>query len=115
MAKQIETADRNINAMIKDFNRVVLKAASEAIPIGSRRQYNPYCSPQLENLQKELESERKKAEKEPPQRNHNQYQAAKARFQKRKLRSPKVKLERKDHIAQLRKGWQKVMEAHETA
>ena len=48
-----------------DFNTQVLKAAHEAIPRGARKEYKPYTSNQLQELQDEMEESRKEAEHTP--------------------------------------------------
>ena len=85
LASQIETKDRDINNIVKDFNACILKAAKEAIPRGARRNYKPYWTSELQKLQDKVEETRKEVETKPNQQNHNFYQAAKAKFQRRKI------------------------------
>ncbi|RUS73113.1 hypothetical protein EGW08_019135 [Elysia chlorotica] len=84
LASQIETKDKDINKIVKDFNACILKAAKEAIPRGARKNYKPYWTQELQKLQDEVEETRKEVETNPNQQNHNFYQAAKAKFQRSK-------------------------------
>ncbi|CAG5116491.1 unnamed protein product, partial [Candidula unifasciata] len=77
--------DQDINKVVKEFNKCVLKAAGESIPRGARKHYKPYWSNELENLHNEVETSRKIAETRPNQEHHNNYQHAKAKFVRAKL------------------------------
>ena len=69
---------------MKDFNSCILKAAHETIQRGAKRNYNPYWSKELQELQDELSQARKTAEDHPSMENINLWEA-KARFLKYKL------------------------------
>ena len=108
LAKEIKTENRDINAVVRDFNQCILKAAKEAIPRGARRQYKPYWTSHLQNLQGELERTRKEVERNATQANHNKYQAAKARFQKGKLEAQRESWKEKTESLNFEKDGKKL-------
>ena len=71
--------------MVREFNACILQAAKESIPRGARRNYKPYWSTTLQELQDDLEAARTNAETSPSQENHLRLQEAKAKFLKGKL------------------------------
>src|SRR5579871_3130516 len=81
------TTDKDINKVVKDFSKCILQAAHETIPRGARKLYRPYWNSELEQLNNDVETSRKQAETIPCQENHNNYQHAKAKFQRAKLQS----------------------------
>ena len=64
----------------KDFSSCILKAAQWTIPRGARRNYRPYWSQELQNLQNALSGARAAAEANPSQENNTKLQQAKAKF-----------------------------------
>jgi len=89
LTKDISVQGRDINMVVKDFNSCILKAARETIPRGARRNYKPYWSKELQELQDKLSEARKTAEDHPSIENNNKLQEAKARFLKHKLQASK--------------------------
>jgi ribonuclease HI len=87
LTRNIRVEGRDINSVTKDFNTCVLQAARETIPHGARRDYKPYWSNHLQELQEDLEDARKKAEENPSQENQNHLQKTKAKFLKQKLQA----------------------------
>ena len=69
----------------KDFNSCILKAAQETIPRGARRNYRPYWSQELQDLQDALTEARAAAEVNPSQENNTKLQEAKANFLRHKI------------------------------
>ncbi|PVD27236.1 hypothetical protein C0Q70_12391 [Pomacea canaliculata] len=63
--KGIRVADQNINRAIDAFNKAILKAASEAIPRGARKNYRPYWTEELQELEDEVSKIREKVENDP--------------------------------------------------
>ena len=58
LSMDITVQSRDINMVAKDFNSSILKAAQETIPRGSRRNYRPYWSQTLQDLQDALSEAR---------------------------------------------------------
>ena len=85
LTKGIRVQGRNENHVIKEWNKCILQAAQETIPRGARRDYKPFWSNELKELEDNLNEAREKAEKEPSQANTIQLQRAKAKFLKTKL------------------------------
>ena len=65
LTSKIQTYERDINKMIKEFTAGILQAAKECIPKGARKEYKPYWSDELENTHKVLSDARKTAETKP--------------------------------------------------
>ena len=85
LTKGIRVQGRNENHVIKEWNKCILQAAQETIPRGARRDYKPFWSNELKELEENMNEAREKAEKEPSQANTIQLQHAKAKFLKTKL------------------------------
>ena len=85
LAGKIETNDRNINNVVKDFNACVLKAAKETIPKGVRKNYTPFWTEDLQTAEEKLNKAREKAEQTPSQENHLRLQESKAKYLRTKL------------------------------
>ncbi|BFZ08560.1 hypothetical protein BsWGS_11599 [Bradybaena similaris] len=86
LARELNT-DKDVNKVVDEFTKCILKAAGETIPRGARRQYKPYWDSELERLHNEVELSRNQAETKPCQEHHNKYQHAKAKFQRVKLQA----------------------------
>ena len=71
--------------VVKDFNSCILKAAQEIIPRGARRNYRPYWSQDVQDLQDALSEAKAAAEVNPSQENNTKLQQAKARFLRQKI------------------------------
>ena len=65
----LELLDTNINHDANLFNSAVPEAAKIAIPRGRHRDYQPYWSPELDNLHKDLEKARDMMENSPTDEN----------------------------------------------
>ena len=117
LAGQIDMEGKDINAIVKEFNKCIHQAAKEAIPRGARKQYKPYWSEQLELLQEELEKARTEVENNPSQEHHNKHQHAKAKFQRAKLearrKSWKEKTESLNFEKDGRKLWKLVKQLND--
>ena len=85
LSKDITVQGRDINMVAKDFNSCILKAAQETIPRGARRNYRPYWSQELQDLQDALSEARAVAEANPSQENNTKLQEAKAKFLRHKI------------------------------
>ena len=87
LSKDIIVQGRDINMVAKDFNLCILKAAQETIPKGARRNYRPYWSQELQDLQDALSEARAAAEVNPSQENNTELQQAKAKFLRHKIQA----------------------------
>ena len=87
LTKDIQVSGRDINNTVRDLNACILQAAHESIPRGARREYKPYWTNQLQQLQDEMSEARNKAETSPTDQNHLQLQQTKARFLKAKVQA----------------------------
>ena len=79
--------EQDINSLVNKFIKIILQAASETIPRGARKYYKPYWSEELEQLHNDVEEARKHAKTIPCQDHHNNFQQAKAKFQRAKLQA----------------------------
>ena len=85
LTKDIQVQGRDINNVVSEMNRMILKAAHECIPRGAQKDYKPYWNNQLQELQKDMEDAREKAESEPSDDNHVLLKKTTAMFLKAKL------------------------------
>ena len=100
--------DRDINKIIEEFNRSILQAAKLTIPRGARKNYKPYWNKELEQLHNEVEEARKQAEITPCQIKHNNFQQAKAKFQRGKLEARRSSWKEKTESLNLEKDTKKL-------
>ena len=87
LTKNMEVEGRNINSVVKEFNKNIIKAAKETIPRGVRKNYTPYWTTDLQKAHDKLSAAREEAEAHPSQENNIQLQERKAKFLKIKLES----------------------------
>lgn len=85
LCKDIRVEGRDINNIVRDFNQCILKSAQQSIPRGARKDYKPYWSEQLEELQTKVSEARVEAENNPSQEANHNLQHAKAKFLRHKL------------------------------
>ncbi|GFS17629.1 hypothetical protein ElyMa_004987000 [Elysia marginata] len=74
--------DRQIDKANKALTKAILSAAHECIPRGSRRNYIPYWSEELQALHEEVTEARDNVEKEPSVDNNIRLKAKTARFRR---------------------------------
>ena len=87
LTKDLQVQGRDINNVVREFNSYILQAARECIPRGARKDYKPYWSNQLQELQEMMTEARQEAEDNPSEENHLRLQQAKARFLKEKIQA----------------------------
>ena len=87
LSNYITVQGRDINMVAKDFNSCILKAAQETIPRGARRNYRPYWSHELQDLQDALSDARADTEVNPSQESNTKLQQAKAKFLRHKIQA----------------------------
>ena len=78
--KPINTRQKDSNKMVLEFNTAVLKAASETIPRGARKEYKPYWTEELQNLEDTVTEARDRAEKQPSVENNIALKEATAKY-----------------------------------
>ena len=76
----LELPETNISNSVALFNKAVLEATKMFIPLGRRRDYQPYWTPELENLRKALEQAKQKMERSPTNANIEAHGKAKAQY-----------------------------------
>ena len=63
--KTVKADHFNINKATDSFNLSILRAASETIPRGARKNYRPYWTEELQGLEDEVARTREKVENNP--------------------------------------------------
>ena len=76
----LELPETNIGSSVALFNKAVLEAVKMFIPRGRRRDYQPYWTPELDNLHKTLDQAREKMESSPTNANVEAHSKAKAQY-----------------------------------
>ena len=105
LCRDIRVDGRDINKVVKDFNACILNAAQKAIPRGARKDYKPYWSKELEDLQTKLTEARVEAESNPSQESNLSIQRAKAKFLRHKLEAQRKNWRNKNSITQPGARW----------
>ena len=77
----LELPESNISSSVALFNKAVLEAAKMFIPRGRRHDYQPYWTPELDNLHKALD-QREKMESSPSNANVEAHSKAKAQYKR---------------------------------
>jgi ribonuclease HI len=72
----------HLNQKVKDFNKIILKAAKETIPRGARKDYRPYWTEELQQLEDEVSEAREAVENDPTVENNISLKAATAKHRK---------------------------------
>ena len=80
--KGTKVDDFNVNRATKSFNQAVLKAASETIPRGARKNYRPYWTEELQELEDEVARTREEVENNPTLENNIALKAYIAKYRK---------------------------------
>ena len=78
----LELPETNIGSSVALFNKAVLEAAKMFIPRGRHRDYQPYWTPELDNLHKALDQAREKMESLPTNANVEAHSKAKAQYKR---------------------------------
>nr|KAG5685541.1 hypothetical protein BaRGS_009937 [Batillaria attramentaria] len=78
--KPVNIRQKDTNKMVQDFTKAVLKAAIESIPRGARKDYKPYWTEELQNLEDAVTEARDQAEKQPSLENNIALKEATARY-----------------------------------
>ena len=78
--KSINTRQKDSNKMTKTFTSAVLKAAIESIPRGARKDYKPFWTEELQEMENSLTEARERAERQPSTENNMPLKEAAAKF-----------------------------------
>ena len=78
----LELPETNISSSVALFNKAVLETAKMFIPRGRRHDYQPYWTPELDNLHKALDQAREKMESLPTNANVEAHSKAKAQYKR---------------------------------
>ena len=81
----LQLSEENMNHNAVQLNNAILRAAKKSIPRGQRRNYNPFWTPQLEQLQEAVNRAREDMERNPSDQNTAEYKKARAEFTREKL------------------------------
>ena len=76
----LELPETNTSNSLAFFNKAVLEAAKMLIPRGRRRDYQPYWTPEFDNLHKALDQARGKMESSPTNTNVEAHSKAKKQY-----------------------------------
>ena len=96
----LELPETSISSSVVLFNKTVLGASKTFIPRGRRRDYQPYWTPELDNLHKALDQTREKMESSPKNANVEAHSKAKTAVHKSKNTIQEEQLARKDSITE---------------
>ena len=81
----LQLPEENVNHNAVQFNNAILRAAKKSIPRGRRRNYNPFWTPQLEQLQEAVNRARDDMERNPSDQNTADYSKSRGEFTREKL------------------------------
>ena len=80
--KSIKVDDININRATASFNQAILQTASETIPRGARKNYRPYWTEELQELEDEVTRTREEVEQNPSPESNIRLKACTAKYRK---------------------------------
>ena len=83
----LELLETNISSSVALFNKAVLEAAKMFIPRGRRRDYQPYWSPELDNLHKALDQAKEKIGSSSTNANVEAHSKVKAQYTRAKTQA----------------------------
>ena len=96
-SERICNKQHHLNQRVKDVNQVILKAATETIPRGARKNYRPYWTEELQQLEEEVTEAREAVVNDTTEENNITLKAAIAQH-------------RKTFIQEARRSWQEKTE-----
>ena len=96
--ESLETTGNNINKIAANFNQSILNAAKETIPRGARKNYKPYWTEELQDLEEEISKTRDDVESNPTVENNIAHKACSAKY-------------KKTYIQAARKSWREKTES----
>ena len=81
----LQLSEENMNRNAAQFNIAILRAAKKSIPRWRKRNYNPFWTPRLEQLQEAVNRAKEDIERNPSDQNTAEYSKARAEFSREKL------------------------------
>lgn len=108
LARDLQVQGRDINHVVRELNSFVLQAAHECIPRGTHKDYKPFWSNQMQELQDEMTEARQKIENHPSDENDTQLEQTKAKFLKAKLQARRQSWREKTAALNLEKDGKKL-------
>nr|KAG5704148.1 hypothetical protein BaRGS_009678 [Batillaria attramentaria] len=106
--KSVKADDLNINKACGNFTQAILKAASETIPRGARKNYRPYWTEELQQLEDEVTKTREKVESHPTQENNITLKACTAKYRKAYIQAARASWREKTEKLNLDKDGNKL-------
>ena len=82
---ELQISEENINQNAIRFNSAILRATKKSIPSGRRRNYNPFWTSQLGQLQGAINRARENMESNPSDQSIAEYSKARAEFIREKF------------------------------
>jgi ribonuclease HI len=108
LTRDLTVEGRNINNVVKEFNAKIIQAAKESIPRGTRKNYTPYWTEELQRTHEMLTKAREEAEQHPCQENNIKLQECKAKHLRTKLQSKRKSWQEKTASLNLEKDTRKL-------
>ena len=107
----LELPETNISSSVALFNKAVLEAAKMFIPRGRRRDYQPYWTPEIDNLHKALDQAREKMESSPTNANVEAHSKAKAQYKRARTQATRDSWHEKTASLNMEKGHDRPVES----
>ena len=108
LCKSVKCDDSNVNRACKNFNKAILEAANGSIPRGARRNYRPYWTEELQELENEFNNCREQVEYSPTLNNNIALKASTARYRKAFNKAARTSWKQKTESLNLDKDGQKL-------
>ena len=108
LCRSAKSDDYNINRECKSINDAILEAASKSIPRGARKNYKPYWTEELQELEDEVNSCREKVENNPTIDNNIALKASAAKQKKIFIQTARTSWRKKTESLNLDKDGQKL-------
>ena len=109
LCKSVKCDDSNVNRACKNFNKAILEAPNRSIPRGARRNYRPYWTEELQELEKEVTNCREQVECSPTLNNNIAHKASTARHKKAFNKAARTSWKQKTESLNLDKDGQKLL------
>ena len=108
LCKSVKCDDSNVNRACKNFNKVILEAANRSIPRDARRNYRPYWTEEVQELENEVTNCREQVECSPTLNNNIALKASTARHRKAFNKAARTSWKQKTESLNLDKDGQKL-------
>ena len=104
----ITANNSNINRPSSAFDKAVLKAATETIPRGARRNYKPYWTEELQQLEDKVTRAREEVENNPTVENNIAFKASSAKCRKEYIQAARTSWREKTESLNMEKDSNKL-------